>query len=155
MLELDPHRRAVAADLGLATVDPATVDVAPHVREQTGGAGADVVFEVSGSAAGVRTATDVLAVRGRLVVVAIHPQPARGGPAPGLLAGAGGDRCAGLPARRTSTRRSGWSHDGQVPADRLISRIVPLERRGARRSQALEAGGEVKVLVDCQAGEPR
>ena len=40
-----------------------------------GGAGADVAFEVSGSAGGVATATQALGVRGRLVMVAIHSTP--------------------------------------------------------------------------------
>jgi 2-desacetyl-2-hydroxyethyl bacteriochlorophyllide A dehydrogenase len=147
MLELDPRRRELAADLGLPAVDPAAVDVVRHVREATGAAGADVVFEVSGSAAGVRTATDLLAVRGRLVVVAIHPTP-----------------------REVDLHRVFWReleligvrvyesadyaeavrlvHGGQVPADRLISRIVPLAEV-AQAFEALAAGGDVKVLVDC------
>ncbi|MER5456150.1 alcohol dehydrogenase catalytic domain-containing protein [Micromonospora sp. NPDC002389] len=147
VLELDPRRRELATDLGLTAVDPATVDVARHVQEATAGAGADVVFEVSGSAAGVRTATDLLAVRGRLVVVAIHPTP-----------------------REVDLHRIFWRelevigvrvydradyaeavrlvHTGQVPADRLVSRIVPLADV-ARAFEALAAGGDVKVLVDC------
>jgi threonine dehydrogenase-like Zn-dependent dehydrogenase len=39
--------------------------------------------------------------------------------------------------------------DGTVPADRLISRIVPLTEAPAA-FEALEAGGDVmKILVDC------
>lgn len=147
VLELDGHRRAVAEGLGLSTLDPSAVDVAAYVREHTAEAGADVVFEVSGSAAGVRLATDLLAVRGRLVVVAIHPVP-----------------------REVDLHRVFWRelemigvrvyqhadyeeavrlvHDGQVPADRLISRVVPLDDVAAA-FEALEAGGSVKILLDC------
>jgi (R,R)-butanediol dehydrogenase / meso-butanediol dehydrogenase / diacetyl reductase len=147
VLELDPHRRAVAAELGLSTVDPDAVDVAAHVRDQTADAGAAVVFEVSGSAAGVRRATDLLAVRGRLVVVAIHSTP-----------------------REVDLHRVFWRElemigvrvyeradydeavrlveSGQVPAERLISRVVPLDDVAAAFA-ALEAGGDVKVLLDC------
>lgn len=150
VLEIDPGRRALAADLGLTTLDPGAVDVAEAVREATAGAGADVVFEVSGSATGVRLATDLLAVRGRLVVVAIHPQP-----------------------RQVDLHRVFWReleligvrvyepddyaeavrlvHGGLVPADRLISRIVPLDEV-TRAFEALAAGGDVKVLVDCGGG---
>ena len=39
-------------------------------------------------------------------------------------------------------------HGGQVPADRLITRIVPLDEV-SQAFQALAAGGDVKVLVDC------
>ncbi|MER7271524.1 alcohol dehydrogenase catalytic domain-containing protein [Micromonospora carbonacea] len=147
VLELDPHRRALAAELGLRALDPAAVDVARHVHEATGGAGAAVVFEVSGSAAGVRTATDLLAVRGRLVVVAIHPTP----PAVDLhrvfwreleLIG------VRVYERDDYTEAVRLVHDGQVPAERLITRIVPLTEV-AEAFRALAAGGEVKVLVDC------
>jgi threonine dehydrogenase-like Zn-dependent dehydrogenase len=46
-----------------------------EVAGKTGDAMADVVFEVSGSAAGVEAMTELPNVRGRIVMVAIHPQP--------------------------------------------------------------------------------
>ena len=52
MLELDPHRRAVAEKLGLRTLDPSKQDIAVEIDAWTKGAGASVAFEVSGSAAG-------------------------------------------------------------------------------------------------------
>ncbi|MFB9450458.1 alcohol dehydrogenase catalytic domain-containing protein [Dactylosporangium vinaceum] len=150
VLEIDPHRRQVALGLGLAAIDPAGVDAVEHVRDWTGDAGADVVFEVSGSAAGVRAATDLLAVRGRLVIVAIHPAP-----------------------REVDLHRFFWRElemigvrvyrredyeeaarlvlEGLVPADELISRIVPLDDV-MQAFHALEAGGDVKVLLDCGGG---
>ena len=45
------------------------------VNDWTGDAGADVVFEVSGAAAAVFGSTDLVKVRGTVVIVAIHPQP--------------------------------------------------------------------------------
>ena len=75
LVEPDGFRRQVATELGVEAFDPATTDVAALVNERTEGAGADIAFEVSGSAAGVTTAVDVLTTRGRLVMVAIHPQP--------------------------------------------------------------------------------
>ncbi|TDC32976.1 alcohol dehydrogenase catalytic domain-containing protein [Micromonospora sp. KC213] len=149
ILELDPHRRAVAQALGLRTLDPAHDDIAAEVDAWTEGAGAAVAFEVSGSAAGVDTAVEVLAVRGRLVVVGIHNQP-----------------------RQVDLFRFFWreltmvgarvydrgdydtaidllSH-GKVPAEALISRIEPLDNAAAAFT-ALRAGGDVmKVLIDCQ-----
>ena len=75
MIELDPQRRAQIAGLGFATLDPREVDQVAWVEEWTGGAGADVVFEVSGAAAAVLGATALAKVRGTIVVVAIHPTP--------------------------------------------------------------------------------
>jgi 2-desacetyl-2-hydroxyethyl bacteriochlorophyllide A dehydrogenase len=73
--ELSPARRATAQALGLATVDPGAADLAAFVADWTGGAGVPVAFEVSGSAQGLADAVAAAAVRGRVVVVAIHPQP--------------------------------------------------------------------------------
>ena len=94
------------------------------------------------------TAVDVLGARGRLCLVAIHPQP-----------------------REINLHRFFWREltllgarlyhradfekavtlvaDGTIPADRLISKIVPLTQAPAA-FQALENGGDVmKILVDC------
>ncbi|WP_150954114.1 zinc-dependent alcohol dehydrogenase [Microbacterium testaceum] len=75
VLELDPARRLMIEQLGFTTVDPSATDATAWVEEWTGGAGADVVFEVSGAAAAVRSATTFARVRGTIVIVAIHPMP--------------------------------------------------------------------------------
>lgn len=75
VLELDPARRLMIEQLGFTTVDPSATDATAWVEEWTGGAGADVVFEVSGAAAAVRSATTFARVRGTIVIVAIHPTP--------------------------------------------------------------------------------
>ncbi len=118
----------------------ATTDQVAWVEEWTGGAGADVVFEVSGAAAAVLGATALAKVRGTIVVVAIHPTPARDRPAARVLARAAHPRRAGLPARRTSRRPSSCIADGVIPADLLIT-----DDRAARRDRHdafadLEAG---------------
>ena len=51
--EVNASRRSLAASLGLDVVDPAAADLPHELLARTDGAGADVVFEVSGSAAGV------------------------------------------------------------------------------------------------------
>ncbi len=73
--EVNPARRQLAETLGFETVDPSGQDLVREVAGKTGGAMADVVFEVSGSAAGVEAMTELPNVRGRIVMVAIHPQP--------------------------------------------------------------------------------
>ena len=52
--EVNPFRLKLASSLGLETVNPRETDLIGLVNAETGGAGADVVFEVSGSAAGGR-----------------------------------------------------------------------------------------------------
>src|SRR5919198_1266702 len=50
-------------------------DRVEHVAGRPGGAGANVVFEVSGSPAGALAMTELACLRGRIVVVAIYPEP--------------------------------------------------------------------------------
>ncbi|CCH18034.1 zinc-dependent alcohol dehydrogenase [Micromonospora lupini] len=149
LVEPDGFRRGVASGIGIEVVDPGPTDVVALVNERTGGAGADVAFEVSGSAAGVGTAVDVLTTRGRLVMVAIHPQP-----------------------RPVNLHRFFWRElellgarlyqredvveairlvaAGVIPAQELISRVLPVA--GVTDAfTALEGGGGVmKVLLDWQ-----
>lgn len=70
--EINENRLAYAKKLGFTTLNPKTDDVAKIVHENTGGKGADVVFEVSGSQPGVDLMTEAAASRGRIVMVAIH-----------------------------------------------------------------------------------
>lgn len=72
ILEINPGRRAIAAELGLSVIDPTAGLLSEAIDAWTGGKGAEVVFEVSGSAGGVETMTDIAATRGRIVMVAIH-----------------------------------------------------------------------------------
>ncbi|MEU7585281.1 alcohol dehydrogenase catalytic domain-containing protein [Micromonospora sp. NPDC049230] len=151
LVELDPFRREVAEGIGIEVVDPGSTDVVALVNERTNGAGADIAFEVSGSAGGVTTAVDVLTTRGRLVMVAIHPRP-----------------------REVNLHRFFWRElellgarlyqrddmveaiqlvaSGAIPAQQLISRVEPVEAASAAFT-ALEGGGVMKVLLDLREGD--
>lgn len=73
--EVSEFRLQFARRLGFDAVDPRTIDLPALVREQSGQSGADAVFEVSGAKAAVLSATELLRIRGRLLLVAIYPQP--------------------------------------------------------------------------------
>lgn len=146
VIELDQQRRAQVDALGFTTLDPRTVDQAEWVTEWSGGAGADVVFEVSGAAAAVLGATALAKVRGTIVVVAIHPTP-----------------------REIDLQRVFWRElsilgarvyqrqdfetavelvaDAVIPADLLITRIVALSETQDAFAD-LEAARAMKILVD-------
>jgi len=67
--DLLPARRALAASLGADLVlDPAAGSVAQHVRSLTGGRGADVVIEMSGSYWALHEAVRTAAYSSRVVV---------------------------------------------------------------------------------------
>jgi 2-desacetyl-2-hydroxyethyl bacteriochlorophyllide A dehydrogenase len=75
--EINPVRLDLARSLGFTALDPKTVSVAEHVHAQTQSKGADVIFEVSGTQAGVDLMTAAAAARGRIVMVAIHGEKPR------------------------------------------------------------------------------
>ena len=156
VIELDPKRRERIAELGFATLDPREDSAAERstvtwVEEWTQGAGADVVFEVSGAAAAVLGAVDYAKVRGTLVVVAIHPEP-----------------------RPVNLQRIFWRElrllgarvyqredfdtavalldAGEIPADALITKTVPLAEIQSA-FDALTGGEAMKILIDVQAGQ--
>jgi 2-desacetyl-2-hydroxyethyl bacteriochlorophyllide A dehydrogenase len=147
--EIDPARRATAEEIGLATLDPSAVDQAAWVEEWTGGAGADVVFEVSGSAAAVEGATDLVKVRGTLVVVAIHPRPR-----PVNLHRVFWRELRILGARvyqrADFERAADLVADGTIPAAKLVTGVVPLTDVQAA-FEVLEAGRAMKLLVELNA----
>lgn len=145
--EVDAVRRHQAQSLGLQVVDPGAASVPEVVTQWSAGAGADLAFEVSGSGPGLDDAVQSLAVRGRLVVVGIHPHPR-----PVDLFRVFWRELTLLGARvyeRADVERAvGLVADGVVPADRLVTRVVPLEEAPDAFAR-LGAGGELKVLVRC------
>ena len=150
LTEVNPFRLKLAADLGLETVNPREADLVEMVNHETGGAGADVVFEVSGSAAGAETMTRLPRTRGRVVVVAIFAEQ----PKVDLfrffwreLQMVG----ARVYEPEDFEKAIALAASSAAPTHRLITNIVPLEGlEGALRQ--LESGGEVmKILVDCTA----
>lgn len=72
--EVNEQRIAIAEKLGFNTVNPRESDVAEVVNRASGDKGADVIFEVSGTQAGVEAMTEAAAVRCRIVMVAIHAE---------------------------------------------------------------------------------
>lgn len=70
--EVNENRVALAQELGLTAFNGREVDVAEQINQATGGKGADVVFEVSGTQPGVDLMTAAAATRGRICMVAIH-----------------------------------------------------------------------------------
>lgn len=70
--EINENRLAYAEKHGFETMNPKDTDVARAVHKKTGGKGADIVYEVSGSQTGADLMTQAAATRGRIVMVAIH-----------------------------------------------------------------------------------
>ncbi|GAB3958672.1 alcohol dehydrogenase catalytic domain-containing protein [Spirosoma harenae] len=73
--EPNETRLALCQKLDLPALNPVATDLVKEVEMFTNGAMADVVFEVSGVAAGVQAMTQLARARGRIVMVAIHSEP--------------------------------------------------------------------------------
>ena len=147
--EPDAGRRAIAEGLGLTTIDPVAEDLAASVSRWTSGAGADVAFEVSATAAGAHALTAVLKVRGVGVVVGIHSSP----PPLDLFQLFWREleiRGARVYQRADFETAVEFLASGRIPGRRIISRTIRASDAQAG-FEILERGGPIlKVLIDCQ-----
>lgn len=146
--EVNPFRIALARQLGMAAIDPRQTDLVATVEDLTGGAGADAVFEVSGSTAGSEVMTKLPRTRGRIVVVAIFPQP----PKVDLFRFFWRElRLIGVRVYETQDYEEAISliARGALPLDRLVTAIEPLDHL-KEVLEKMESGSEVmKVLMTC------
>ncbi|MGH9445518.1 MAG: zinc-dependent alcohol dehydrogenase [Terriglobia bacterium] len=146
--EVNSYRLALAQELGFEACNPKEVDLAEVVVAQTNGAGADAVFEVSGSAAGAESMTQLARTRGRIVIVAIFAEA----PKVNLFQFFWRElRLLGARVYEPQDfeRAIELAASGRLPLDRLVTEECPLDGvDGALRR--LEAGGDVmKVLIRC------
>lgn len=144
LVEPDETRRGVAHDLGIEALDPDD-----DVVRALGEVGAEVVFEVSGSAAGILAATKHAAIRGRVVVVAIFPEPK-----PVALFDLFWKeldlRGARVYEPEDFEAAIHLLAEGALPLERLITAVEPLERVPALFDELKGGRQAMKILVDCR-----
>ena len=150
VVEPDAARRSLASELGFAAYDPESDDVATAVADATEGAGAEVVFEVSGSAAGILAATQYAGLRGRVVVVAIFPEPK-----PVALFDLFWKELELLGARVYEPEDFDVAiallANGSLDVERLITAVEPLDRVPAVFDELSSGRAAMKILVDCRS----
>ncbi|MDQ2949506.1 MAG: alcohol dehydrogenase catalytic domain-containing protein [Acidobacteriota bacterium] len=146
--EVNPFRLQLAAGFGLQAVNPRETDLVDMVNAETQGAGADVVFEVSGSPAGAELMTKLPRTRGRIVVVAIFAEQ----PKVDLFRFFWRElRLCGARVYEAEDfeKAIAIASAGTLPVSRLITSIEPLEGLEPALRQ-MEQGGEVmKILIKC------
>jgi (R,R)-butanediol dehydrogenase/meso-butanediol dehydrogenase/diacetyl reductase len=148
LAEVNSFRIQLARDLGIEAVNPLEMDLLELVSQRTGGAGADVVFEVSGSKAGAETMTRLPRTRGRIVVVAIYAEA----PQVDLF------RFFWRELKLTGARvyeaedfelAIELAASGKLPLAKLITDVLPLSRL-EEAMHRMEGGGDcMKILVSC------
>jgi (R,R)-butanediol dehydrogenase / meso-butanediol dehydrogenase / diacetyl reductase len=146
VVEINPHRVEMLKRFGLDPIGPGE-DVKAAVNAWTGGTGADVAFEVSGSPDAAALVTEVVRVWGTVSIIAIHSEPV-----PFHL--------YSLFARELKVHgsrlytRSAWEEairlvaTGAVNVGPLVSRVIPLDDLQHGMEEALGGGPVMKVLVE-------
>ena len=145
--ELNPYRIELAKSLGFSAINPIETDLVATVMEHTDGAGADVVFEVSGSADSAKQMTDLLRTRGLAVVVAIFG----GAPEIDLFRFFWRElRMKGVRVYESQDYEQAiaLAASGRLPLERLITSIRPISQLKSA-FEAMESGSDVmKILIE-------
>lgn len=144
--EIAPFRLDLARELGFDVINPTEEDLQAVVEMRTAGAGADVVFEVSGSQAGASVMSEIVCTRGRIVMVAIFSEPAEVN-----LFRFFWRELKMIGARvyepEDFDKAIQLVAEGALPLDRLISTVRPLPELQAVM-QEIESGAEfMKALI--------
>lgn len=148
--EVNESRLELAASLGLGAVNPIKADLVEAVREASDGAMADCVFEVSGSVPGVEVMTELPNVRGRIVMVAIHPEPR-----PVNLFKFFWSELRLIGARlyeeQDFDEAIALAASGRLHLDQLITEVCPIEAV-QKTFEKIEANPDgIKYLIDCRS----
>ena len=75
MTDVMDERLAMAEALGFGALNAAQTEVGAFIRSRTSEEGADLVFEAAGSSAAARQMTELVRVRGTVVLVSVHKAP--------------------------------------------------------------------------------
>ncbi|OQA88624.1 MAG: putative zinc-type alcohol dehydrogenase-like protein YjmD [Lentisphaerae bacterium ADurb.Bin242] len=150
--EINAFRRAFAEKLGFETIDPLHCELEKEVKLKNSGNGADVVFEVSGSAPGALAMTALARPRGRIVMVAIYPKPT-----PVDLHKFFWKELTLLGARvyerEDFEKAIALAASGTLPLEKMITKVFPLEKLGEAFQYMEQEKSAMKILIQCNGGE--
>jgi len=149
--EVNPYRVDLARDMGLDVINPKESDLTQEVIERTGGAWADIAFEVTGTAAGAAAMTQVLRARGRAVVVGVPAEPPEVDLARVFL------RELSIHGARVYEpedydKAIKLAASGALPLDKLISARWPVAQLQRAIEEIMSGSDLMKVLIDTRAG---
>jgi 2-desacetyl-2-hydroxyethyl bacteriochlorophyllide A dehydrogenase len=147
--EINPHRIQRLQGLGLECLDPRETDLTKLLKERTGGAGADTVFEVTGHPDGAKLATELPKARGLIVIVGIFAQPVPFALFPFFWKELR-MRGARVYERQDFQRAIDLASTGNLPLDELVTSRLPLENLGEGLDLMTAGGDTLKILINCQ-----
>jgi threonine 3-dehydrogenase len=153
--EVNAQRRAMALTMGAnEALDPAAVDPVAHVRAATGGAGVDVLLEMSGNPRAIQSGLAMLRSGGRASLLGIPSEPVTLDLAGDVITK--GVTVHGIFGRRmfqTWIQMTALLKERRLNLDPLFHECVPLERFADAFSM-LQAGLAGKVIL-CPNGSSR
>ncbi len=146
--EINEFRLEFAEKLGISTVNPMKQDVEAFVNEWTGGAGADVVFEVSASNAGAAVMTKLARSRGRIVLIGIYSNSPQVDLKQFFL------RELKLFGARVYEKEDyekaiELAAAGELPLESLITKVAPLEELKEVLEGMTGDQKAMKILIEC------
>jgi (R,R)-butanediol dehydrogenase/meso-butanediol dehydrogenase/diacetyl reductase len=150
--EINPFRLSLIRELGVEAVDPREVDLSRRVEEETAGAGADVVFEVSSASSNAAVMTALARTRGRITIVGIFSEPQTVDLHRLFFREVEviGSR---VYEKVDFERAIELVAESKVPVERLISASYPLEE-ASEAFRVLDGGvGVMKVLIDLSSAD--
>ncbi len=146
--EIQTFRINFAKKLGFDVLNPQEEDLPEYVEQETKGAGADVVFEVTGSGSGAEMMTKLAKVRGQIVVVGVFSKPA----SVDLhrffwrelnLSG------ARVYQPEDFERAIELANSGKLSLDELITNIKPLDNLKDAFELIISGADVMKILIQC------
>lgn len=150
--EINAFRLELIRELGLDAINPREHDLVDYTMQQTGGAGADVVFEVTAAPAAAEVMTALPRTRGQMVIVGIFGEPP---PVDLFKVFARELRMTGARVyeRQDFERAIELAASGQLPLNRLVTQVRPLGQI-AGGFELIDSGGDVmKILIDVSDSE--
>jgi (R,R)-butanediol dehydrogenase / meso-butanediol dehydrogenase / diacetyl reductase len=149
--EINQERITFAKEqLGLEAINPLDTDLVALVKNRSNGTGADVVFEVSGAKQAALAMTEPLALRGRVVLVAVYPQPVEVN-----LFHFFWKELSLIGARvyepEDYEEALGILASGSLPLEKMITCVVPLDKIQSAFESCDRQESGIKTLVDCRA----
>ena len=146
--EINKFRVNLARELGLDVVNPLEIELRRYIEDQTSTAGADVVFEATGSVAGADMMTKLSRVRGRIVAVGVFTEPVKVDMNKFLLREL---RLMGVRVYEPEDFKTAISLvvSTALPLNQLISDVRPLEQVQSTFEEIERGANLMKVLLKC------
>lgn len=148
--ELNPARLANCEKMGIPCLNPTEEDLNGYVSQMTAGEGVDVVFEASGSQAGLSVAPELCRPNGKIVTVATYAKPMQL-----LIKNLHYKQVCLITTRAYQEKDFEEALDmmqkKMFDCDALISRIMPLEKLEEAIALGQAGADVVKILIDCQS----